>query len=64
LNIRSKVLISWALVVVGVGGLVGGGVVWVVVWVIVIMALCVVCFCPNVQVGEVLIGLFRMSMLV
>jgi hypothetical protein len=64
LNIWSKVLISWAFVVVGTGGLVGGGVVWVIVWVVVVMAFWVTRSLPNVWVGEVLIGLFRMSMLV
>jgi hypothetical protein len=64
LNIQSKVLISWALVVVDTGGLVDGGVVWVVVWVVVIMAVWVIHSFPNVWVGEVLIGLFQMWMLI
>jgi hypothetical protein len=64
LNVRSKVLISWALVVVGTGGLVGGGVVWVVVWIMVVIAVWVIRPLPNVWVGEVLIGLFWMLTLV
>jgi hypothetical protein len=48
LNVRLKVLISWALVVVGMGGLVGGGVVWVVVWVVVVIAPRIVHSHPNV----------------
>jgi hypothetical protein len=48
LNVQSKVLISWALVIVGTGGLAGGGVVWVVVWVVVVMAFWVVHPRPNV----------------
>jgi hypothetical protein len=42
--------------VVGTGGLVDGGVVWVVVWVVVVI---VVLFFPNTWVGEVLMGLFQ-----
>jgi hypothetical protein len=49
-------LISWALVVVGIGRLVDGGVVWVVVWVVVVI---IALFFPNAQIGEVLMGLFR-----
>jgi hypothetical protein len=47
LNILLKVLISWALVMVGTGGLVSGGVVWVVVYVVVIIVVWVVQFFPK-----------------
>jgi hypothetical protein len=58
-----KVLISWLFVVVGMGGLFGGRVVWVVVWVVVVMAVCVILFFLNTWVGEVLMGLFQMQTL-
>jgi hypothetical protein len=60
LNVQSKVLISWALVVVGAGGLVNGGVVCVVVCMVVVMAVWVIHSFPNMWVGEVLMGLFQM----
>jgi hypothetical protein len=56
-------LISWALVVVGTGGLFGGGVVCVVIWMVIVIAVCIILFFPNTWVGEVLMGLFQMQML-